>query len=41
MERIDARAASATVLDVEGNAHPLAALWGERTALLVFVRHFG
>jgi hypothetical protein len=41
MERIDARVASATVLDLEGQPHPLGTLWRERTAVLVFVRHFG
>lgn len=41
MERIDARAAAATVLDLEGHPHPLGSLWAERTVVLAFVRHFG
>jgi hypothetical protein len=41
MDRIDDAAARATVLDLEGRPVPLEALWAERTAVLVFVRHFG
>ena len=41
MERIDTRVASANVLDLEGKPHALDTLWRERTAVLVFVRHFG
>ena len=41
MDRIDAEAANSTVLDLEGTPLPLGALWAGRTAVLVFVRHFG
>jgi len=30
-----------TVLDSEGSSHPLAEVWAERPAVLVFLRHFG
>jgi hypothetical protein len=33
--------ASMTVLDVDRHAIPLGTLWKDRTAVLVFVRHFG
>jgi hypothetical protein len=33
--------ATMTVLDEHGTALPLGPLWRERTAVLVFVRHFG
>jgi hypothetical protein len=30
-----------TVLDLDGQPHPLSELWAERTAVLVFLRHYG
>jgi hypothetical protein len=30
-----------TVLDLEGNTVTLSDLWGERPAVLAFLRHFG
>ncbi len=30
-----------TILETSGNAVPIATLWSERPALLVFLRHFG
>lgn len=30
-----------TVLDERGQGVPLASLWRDQTAILVFVRHFG
>ena len=33
--------AAMTVLDERGNSVPLGPLWRDRTAVLVFVRHFG
>jgi hypothetical protein len=33
--------ATMTVLDEQGRDVPLGPLWRERTAVLVFVRHFG
>ena len=30
-----------TVLDADRTAIPLASLWKDRTAVLVFIRHFG
>jgi hypothetical protein len=33
--------AQMTVLDETGKAVPLGPLWRDRTAVLVFVRHFG
>ncbi len=30
-----------TVLDADGKATTLGTLWADRTAVLVFVRHFG
>lgn len=30
-----------TVLDLDGQARPLAELWRERPVVLAFVRHFG
>jgi hypothetical protein len=41
MDRINAEAAISTVLDLEGRPLSLGVLWAERTAVLVFVRHFG
>jgi hypothetical protein len=41
MKRIPDALAHATVLDDSGAAQPLASLWAERPAVLVFVRHFG
>lgn len=40
LERADAFA-KLTVLDEQSRAIPLETLWAERTAVLVFVRHFG
>ena len=31
----------ATLRDLEGNEHELRELWADRTAVLVFLRHFG
>lgn len=33
--------AETTLLDTDGVEHPLGSLWAERTAVLVFLRHFG
>ena len=33
--------AKLTVIDANGVATPVARLWADRTAVLVFVRHFG
>jgi len=33
--------ATMTVLDEHGAAQPLGPLWSDRSAVLVFVRHFG
>jgi hypothetical protein len=30
-----------SVLDSDGNSRPLAEVWAERPAVLVFLRHFG
>ena len=34
-------AAKARIRDLEGNEHELSELWADRTAVLVFLRHFG
>jgi hypothetical protein len=34
-------AARARIRDLEGEEHELGQLWAERTAVLVFLRHFG
>ena len=41
MDPINAEAANSTVLDLKGRPFPLGELWADRTAVLVFVRHFG
>ena len=41
MDRIDDGAAASRVRDLDGQEHELRELWRERTAVLVFVRHFG
>jgi hypothetical protein len=33
--------ATLTVLDAQGNAVALGSLWRDKTAVLVFTRHFG
>ena len=33
--------AKLTVLDAGGTPHELGTLWRDRTAVLVFIRHFG
>jgi hypothetical protein len=33
--------AGMTVLDADRNAVPLGSFWKDRTAILVFIRHFG
>jgi hypothetical protein len=33
--------ASATVLDTDGGRHLVGEFWRDRSALLVFIRHFG
>jgi hypothetical protein len=40
-ESVPEEAAGALVRDLDGNAHALRELWAERTAVLVFLRHFG
>ena len=39
--KVDAEAASATVLDLEGTAHELKELWKDGTTVVVWLRHFG
>ncbi|HEY7413514.1 MAG TPA: hypothetical protein VII13_22440 [Vicinamibacteria bacterium] len=39
--RVPEEAAAAVVRDLAGEEHPLRALWSERPAVLVFLRHFG
>ena len=34
-------AAAARIRDLEGEEHELRELWADRTAVLVFLRHFG
>ncbi len=41
MDRIPSDVAQLPVLDLDGEPHPLETLWEGRTAVLVFVRHFG
>ena len=41
METIAPALASAKVLDEEGNPHPLADAWREKTAVIAWVRQFG
>jgi len=41
MDQIDSAAAEAKVLDLDGKEHALRELWAGRTAVLVFLRHFG
>ena len=41
MDPVNPAAAAAKVLDLEGKEHPLREFWAERTAVLVFLRHFG
>lgn len=41
MDRIPDDLAALTVLDMEGKTVPLGALWADRPAVLVFLRHFG
>jgi hypothetical protein len=30
-----------TVLDENGESHPLSEMWSEQPAVLIFIRHFG
>jgi hypothetical protein len=39
--KVDADAAKATVLDLDGKAHELRELWKDGTTVLVWLRHFG
>jgi hypothetical protein len=39
--RVPEAAARARVTDLEGGEHALSELWEDRTAVLVFLRHFG
>jgi hypothetical protein len=39
--KIDAAAARATVLDLDGGVHELQELWRDKETVLVFLRHFG
>jgi hypothetical protein len=41
MDRIPGDLAATTVLDLEGRTVPLGALWADRPAAIVFLRHFG
>jgi hypothetical protein len=41
MTTTDAATEGVTVLDLDGRAQPLEALWRSRPALVVFLRHFG
>jgi hypothetical protein len=41
MSTIPEELSAASVLDEQGASRPLGSTWRERTALLVFVRHFG
>lgn len=41
MDRIDDATGSLLVRDLDGHEHELRELWCDRTAVLVFVRHFG
>lgn len=38
---MDATLDTVTVLDLDGRAVPLAALWADRPVVLAFIRHFG
>jgi hypothetical protein len=40
MARVSEDLANATVLDPRGSVHVLSSLWKERSAVLVFMRHF-
>lgn len=40
-ERLSDAARDATLLDLDGNEVAMRALWEEKTAVLVFLRHFG
>jgi hypothetical protein len=39
--RVAEAAAAARVTDLDGGPHALRELWQDRTAVLVFLRHFG
>lgn len=41
MSRVPEAAARARVRDPEGGEHALEELWRDRTAVAVFLRHFG
>jgi hypothetical protein len=40
-ERVDPAAAAVLIRDLDGRELPLRETWNRRTAVLVFVRHFG
>jgi hypothetical protein len=39
--RVSAELAAAEVVDSDGTSRPLASLWQQRPALILWVRHFG
>lgn len=41
MSPVSESAARAVIRDLGGQEHRLGSLWEERTAVLVFLRHFG
>jgi hypothetical protein len=41
MSQVPESAARAVIRDLEGDEHALGSLWAERTAVVVFLRHFG
>jgi hypothetical protein len=41
MQRVPEAAAKARIQDLEGGEHVLAELWRAKTAVAVFLRHFG
>ena len=41
LDVISETAARAKIRDLEGEEHELRELWADRTAVLVFLRHFG
>ncbi len=41
MDRVSVETASTKIWDLDGREHELQETWAARTAVLVFVRHFG
>jgi hypothetical protein len=41
MDRVHPELSAVTLPDAEGKMHRLGDLWKDRTALLIWVRHFG